>query len=50
MELWEKMFLPESWQEFMEYKIEKQHLSGAEQAQWEDFIKSKKYLAVLTGM
>lgn len=47
MELWEKLFLPESWQEFMEYKIEKQHLSNAEQEELEDFIKSKKYLSVL---
>ena len=29
MELWDKQFLPEVWQEFLEYKIEKQHLLEA---------------------
>lgn len=50
MDLWEKLFLPECWQEFMEYKIEKQHISGAEQAALEDFIKNRTYLSVLAGI
>ena len=50
MEVWEKLYLPECWQEFMEYKIQKQHLSGAEQSELQDFIEKKRYLSVLAGM
>lgn len=50
MELWEKLSLPECWQEFMEYKIQKQHLSGAEQSELQDFIEKKRYLSVLADM
>lgn len=48
MELWERLFLPETWQEFLEYKTEKQHLSCAEQKELTDYIENKKYLSVLS--
>lgn len=48
MELWEQLFLPEKWQEFLEYKIEKQHLSDAERKELEEYIENKKYLQVLS--
>lgn len=47
MELWEQLFLPEIWQEFLQYKIEKQHLSKAEQKELEEYIEEKRYLSVL---
>ena len=50
MELWEKLFLPEVWQEFLDYKIEKQHISDAEKRELEQYIAQKKYLAVLDEM
>lgn len=50
MELWDKLFLPEVWQEFLDYKIEKQHISDGEKWELEDYIKQKKYLTVLGEM
>lgn len=50
MELWDKLFLPEVWQEFLDYKIEKQHISDGEKRELEDYIKQKKYLTVLGEM
>ena len=47
MELWEQLFLPECWQEFVQYKIEKQHLSGREQEELKKYIEEKTYLSVL---
>ena len=47
MELWDKQFLPEVWQEFLEYKIEKQHLSDKEQKELEEYIGQKRYQPVL---
>lgn len=47
MELWEKLFLPECWQEFLEYKIQKQHLSDTERRELQEFIEQKRYLPVL---
>lgn len=47
MELWEQLSEPEVWQEFIQYKIEKQHLSHAEQKELETYIEEKRYLAVL---
>ncbi len=48
MELWEKMSQPKVWQEFLEYKTEKQHLSRKERTELEDYIKREKYLSVLS--
>lgn len=48
MELWEQLFLPEIWQEFLEYKREKQHLSCGELKELTDYIESKRYLSVLS--
>lgn len=50
MELWDALFLPEKWQEFIEYKTEKQHLSNAEQKELEEYILQKKYLPLLSAM
>ena len=48
MTIWEQLFLPEYWQEFLNYKIEKQHLSAREQKELEGYISEKKYLQVLS--
>lgn len=50
MELWEQLFLPEIWQEFIQYKTEKQHLSKAEQKELLSYIKNRRYLTVLDEM
>lgn len=47
MELWEQLFLHERWQEFLQYKKEKQHLSGREQEELTQYIEEKRYLSVL---
>lgn len=47
MELWDQLFLHEKWQEFLQYKTEKQHLSKAEREELENYISEKKYLSVL---
>lgn len=48
MELWEQLFLPETWQEFLEYKKEKQHLSYGELKELTDYIENQRYLSVLS--
>lgn len=48
MELWEQLSVPEVWQEFLQYKLEKQHLSHAEQKELETYIEEKRYLDVLS--
>ena len=48
MELWNQLFLAETWQEFLEYKLEKQHLSNAERGELEEYIRHKRYLGVLS--
>lgn len=50
MELWEQMSLPEVWQDFLEYKAEKHHLSKAEQRELETYISEQTYLEVLEQM
>jgi len=50
MELWEQLFLHEKWQEFLQYKSEKQHLSKNEKAELEQYIAERKYLSVLADM
>lgn len=47
MELWEQLSLPENWQDFLDYKIEKQHLSHKEQKELKEYIENQRYLSVL---
>lgn len=47
MTIWEQLFLPEYWQEFLNYKVEKQHLSVREQQELEEYIAQQRYLRVL---
>ncbi len=49
MTIWEQLFLPEYWQEFLNYKLNKQHLSGREQEELAEYIEQKKYLQVLSS-
>lgn len=49
MTIWEQLFLPEYWQEFLNYKINKQHLSIREQEELAEYIEQKKYLQVLSS-
>ena len=48
MTIREQLFLPEYWQEFLNYKIEKQHLSAREQKELEGYISEEKYLQILS--
>lgn len=50
MELWNQLFLHERWQEFLQYKSEKQHLSKTEQEELQEYIDEKKYLNVLADI
>lgn len=50
MTIWEQLFLPEYWQEFLNYKIEKQHLSAREQSELEEYIAQEKYLQTLADI
>ena len=50
MTIWEQLSLPENWQEFFTYKIEKQHLSPKEQKELEEYIARQRYLPVLTAV
>lgn len=50
MELCEQLFLQEKWQEFLQYKLEKQHLSGREQEGLTKYIEERVYLSVLEEM
>ena len=49
MTIWEQLFLPEYWQEFLNYKLNKQQLSGGEQEELAEYIEQKKYLQVLSS-
>jgi len=49
MTIWEQLFLPEYWQEFLNYKLNKQHLSGREQEELAEYIEQQKYLQVLSS-
>lgn len=50
MTIWEQLSLPAYWQEFLDYKIEKQHLSAKEQKELEEYIDQEKYLQVLADI
>lgn len=50
MTIWEQLSLPAYWREFLEYKIEKQHLSSKEQTELEEYIAQGKYLQVLADI
>ena len=47
MAIWENLFCREQWQEFLQYKEEKQHLSETEKQELEDYIQKEEYLDVL---
>ena len=47
MTIWEELFLPEYWQEFLNYKLNKQHLSSGEQKKLAEYIEQQRYLQVL---
>lgn len=47
MTIREQLSLPQYWQEFLNYKVEKQHLSVHEQKELEEYIAQKKYLQIL---
>lgn len=47
MRIVEQLLIPDVWQEFLQYKIEKQHLSKTEQEELEGYILSQKYLPYL---
>lgn len=50
MELWEQLFLPEKWQEFLTYKSEKQHLSEREVKEMQQYITQEAYLPILAKL
>ena len=50
MTIWEQLSLPAYWQEFLNYKIDKQHLSAVEQKELETYIAQEKYLKVLADI
>lgn len=50
MNILESMTLPEIWQDFLQYKIEKHHLSKAEQKHLALYIKEQRYLPVLEAI
>lgn len=50
MTIREQLFLPEYWQEFLNYKTEKQHLSDKEQKDLAEYIEQQKYLQVLESI
>ena len=45
--IWERLSEEEFWKEFLDYKIEKQHLMGKDLEVIEIFIESKKYLDLI---
>ena len=45
--VWERLSEEEFWKEFLDYKIEKQHLMGKDLEVIEIFIESKKYLDLI---
>ncbi len=49
MTIWEQLFLPEYWQEFLNYKLNKQHLSGREQEELAEYIEQQRYLQILSS-
>lgn len=47
MEILEMLSSPDIWQDFLQYKIEKQHLSRQEQKDLEEYIRTQKYIPLL---
>ena len=45
--VWERLSEEEFWKEFLDYKIEKQHLFEKEQKVFRDFIDEKRYLRLI---
>lgn len=50
MEILEMLFSPDIWQDFLQYKIEKQHLSRQEQRDLEEYIRTQKYIPLLNAV
>lgn len=50
MNILDSLYEERTWQGFLQYKIEKQHLSGKEQKQLEDYIHEKTYYPLLKEM
>ncbi len=50
MTLWEQLSQPESWQDFYNYKIEKQHLSVKEQEVLAEYISQEQYGQILSDI
>lgn len=50
MNILEQMTLPEVWQDFLQYKIEKQHLTKTEREQFEVYIEEQRYLPMLEAI
>ena len=50
MNILDSLYEESIWREFLQYKIEKQHLSGKEQKQMEEYIREKKYIPLLKQM
>lgn len=50
MNILEQMTLPEVWQDFLQYKIEKHHLAKAEQDILAIYIEEQRYLPILQEM
>lgn len=47
VKIMERISVPESWQEFLQYKKERQHLSKTEQREMEEYIEKQKYKELL---
>ncbi len=50
MDIMEQIALPVTWQDFLHYKTEKQHLAKTEQKMLEAYIEEQRYLSVLQQM
>ncbi len=50
MHMLDLMLLPGVWQEFLQYKTEKQHMGKTEQQFWENYIETQRYLSVVCGI
>ncbi|MCI8508886.1 MAG: hypothetical protein HFJ06_10035 [Lachnospiraceae bacterium] len=50
MEILDKMMDRDTWQDFLKYKMEKRHLSKAEQMELESFIDNETYIPLLQDM
>lgn len=50
MEILEQLLDPDIWQEFIQYKIEKQHLSNLEQIELKEYIERQNYIPILDAI